>query len=120
MITRITPHYGDSTCAAAVRAGDLLFLAHHAGALDDPTLEGQTRACLESLRATLQRAGGDMSSLVQVTMWVRDIGPEMRAAWEVFGEFCGDEPPARMTSTTAFFDARCLVQIDGVAFLGAR
>jgi len=118
MITRIAPHYGDPTCASAVRAGDHVYLAHHVGALEDPTLAGQTRASLESLRATLADVGAPMSSLVQVTMWVRQMGPEMREAWDVFAEFCGDEPPARMTATTDFFDARCLVQIDGVAYVG--
>lgn len=118
MITRLSPHYGDSTCASAVRAGNHVYLAHHAGDPDNPTLAGQTRASLESIRETLAQLGGDMASLVQVTMWVRAMGPEMREAWDVFAEFCGAEPPARMTATTDFFDARCLVQIDGVAYLG--
>lgn len=120
MITRLTPHYGDETCAASVRAGDLLFLAHHAGDYSEASYAHQTRTALDAVRATLEQAGGDLTSLVQVTMWVRELTDEMRAAWDVFGECCGDQPPARMTATTDFFDPRCLVQLDGVAYLGPR
>lgn len=119
MITRFAPHFGDATCASAVRAGDFIYLGHHTGDLDDPTLVGQTRACLTSVCNTLSRAGAGPDSLVQVTLWVRDFGPDMRRAWDVFGEFLGDAPPARMTATTSFFEPRCLVQIDGVAYVGA-
>jgi 2-iminobutanoate/2-iminopropanoate deaminase len=118
MITRLTPHYDDPTCASAVRAGGLIFLAHHAGGFAERSYAHQTREALESMRHTVEQAGGDMAAVVQVTMWVREITDELRAAWDVFAEYFGDEPPARMTATTDFFDPRCLVQLDGVAFVG--
>ena len=119
MITRLPAHYGDPTCASAVVAGGFVFLAHHTGDLALPGLAEQTRTCLEAVRGTLERAGGGLSSLVQVTMWVRELpSDEVRAAWDVFGELLGDGPPARMTATTAFFDPRCRVMLDGVAYVG--
>ncbi len=118
MITRLAPHYGDPSCASVVTAGGFAFLAHHAGNLSEASYAAQTRGALEAMRETLARAGADLGSLVQVTMLVKEITDEMRAAWDVFDEYFGDRPPARSTVTTGFFDAACLVQLDGVAYLG--
>ena len=35
----------------------------------------------------------------------------------VFLEYFGDNPPARMSTTTEFLCSECLVMIDGVAYL---
>lgn len=118
MIIRLAPHYGDPTCASVVTAGGFAFLAHHAGNLSEASYAAQTRGALEAMRETLARVGADLTSLVQVTMLVREITDEARAAWDVFDEYFGDRPPARSTVTTNFFDAACLVQIDGIAHLG--
>lgn len=119
MITRLPAHYGDPTCASAVVAGGFVFLAHHTGDLALPGLADQTRTCLDAVRRTLEDVGAPLSSLVQVTLWVRELpSDEVREAWDVFGEVLGDQPPARMTATTGFFDPRCRVMVDGVAYLG--
>ncbi len=119
MITRYPNHYDDTTCAAIVTAGGFAFLGHQAGDASEPSYAYQTRSALEATRATLAAAGLDMKSLVQITLWVRDFTEEMRDAWDVFEEFFGDAPPARMTATTGFFDSERLVMIDGVAFIGS-
>ncbi|MCB2177643.1 MAG: hypothetical protein KQH57_17685 [Actinomycetales bacterium] len=118
MITRLAPHYGDPTCASIVTAGGFAFLSHHAGNLSDTSYAAQTRGALDAMRETLARVGTDLTSLVQVTMLVRELTDEIRAAWDVFDEYFGDQPPARATVTTDFFDAACLVQLDGIAHLG--
>ena len=118
MITRLPTHVGDPTCSAAVIAGDVVYLAHHGGGFDVPDAAHQTRTALAAMRATLVRAGGAMSDVVQVRLYLRHID-DLRAACDVFPEFFGDAAPARTTVTTDFFDAACLVQVDGVAVLGA-
>lgn len=120
MITRFPSHVGDPTCASAVRAGGFLFLAHHAGGFDRREYAEQTRATLRSLGETLTAAGAGFEDVVQVTLWVREQTAEMRDAWDVFGEFFGDRPPARMTATTDFFDPACLVMVDAVAYVGDK
>lgn len=117
-ITRLPSHVADPTCSAAVRAGDTLYLAHHAGGFDVPSYVHQTREALRALTRTLESAGASPAHVVQVTMWIREITPELRDAWDVFAEFFGDQPPARMTATTDFFDPVCLVQVEAIAFLG--
>lgn len=117
-IGRIPAHYGDASVAAAVRAGDLVFLAHHTGDIGVPSYVHQTRTALEALERTLIAAGTTRDHVVSLTMWVRAYTDEQRAAWDVIGEFFGEHAPARMTATTDFFDAACLVQVEGVAFVG--
>jgi len=77
----------------------------------------QTRRTLQAVGATLDAAGATFAQVVQVTMWVREITPELRAAWDVFEEFFGDEPPARMTATTDFFEPACLVMLEAIAYV---
>jgi 2-iminobutanoate/2-iminopropanoate deaminase len=118
MITWFESHVGDPTCAAAVRAGDTLYLAHHAGGFDVPTYTHQTREALRALGATLEAAGTGFDRVVQVTFWVRQVTPELREAWDVFAEFFEEHPPARMTATSDFVDPACLVMLDAIAYLG--
>lgn len=118
MITRFATHVGDGTCAAAVRAGDTLYLAHHGGGFEVNDVAYQTRHALRAVGSTLDAAGATFAQVVQVTMWVREITPELRPAWDVFAEFFGDQPPARMTATTDFFDPACLVMLEAIAYLG--
>ena len=117
MITRLPTHVGDPTCSAAVVAGDVVYLAHHAGGFDVPDAAHQARAALAAMRDTLATAGGTMADVVQVRLYLRDLA-DLRGACDVFPEFFGEAAPARMTLTTDFFDAACLVQVEGVAVLG--
>lgn len=100
--------------SAAVAAGDFVFLGLHRGegenfaAQFDDTLDGVTR--------TLARFGLTLANLVKVNVWLRCIQdlPEMEKRFLDYFEEGGF--PARMTSTTEFIDADCLLMIDGVAY----
>lgn len=58
------------------------------------SIEEQSRRVLTSLREVLQAAGSGLDLLLQVTVYVTDLG-----SWgevnEVFAEFLGDHRPAR-------------------------
>ncbi len=112
-ITRLPSHVGDETCSAAVVAGGLVFLAHHAGGFDRPDAAHQTRAALTELGHTLAQVGGSLDDVVQVHLYLRHVG-DLRAACDVFPDFFRGAP-ARMTSTTDFVDPACLVQVEAVA-----
>lgn len=116
MITRLVGHHGDDTCAAGVRVGETVYLAHHAGGFDSDDIATQTRSALADVDATMQRLGGSVTDLVQLTVYLREI-EDLRVAADVVGEVFGDSPPARMTRTSDFLDPRCRVQVDGVAVL---
>ena len=114
MITRLGSHVGDDTCSAAVVAGDLAFLSHHAGGFDVDDPAHQTRAALDAVRRTLEQLGLPLSAVVQVNLYLRRVD-DLRAACDVFPEYFGGAAPARTTITSDFVDPRCLVQVDAVA-----
>lgn len=119
MITRLPTNVGDPTVSAAVIAGDVVYLSHHAGGFDQQDPAHQARAALAAMAQTLARVGGTMADVVQVRLYLRDVS-HLRAACDVFPEFFGDAAPARMTVTTDFWDSACLVQVEGVAVLQGK
>ena len=97
----------------AVITEELVFLGHHRGYGD--SFLAQLEDALDAVGRTLEKVGLSLESLVQVHVWLRDI-EDAEAMEERFAEyFPPDHYPARMTTTTEFFDADCLVMIDGVA-----
>jgi len=103
------------TYSLAVKAGDYAFLGlHRAGGA---SFAEQFEGTLVFLQDTLARLGLTLDALVKVNVWLKNVQdlPEME---KLFGRYF--EPghyPARMTATTQFIDADCLLMIDGVAHL---
>jgi 2-iminobutanoate/2-iminopropanoate deaminase len=100
--------------AAAVAAGDFVFLGLHRGGGED--FAAQFDDTLEGMTKTLAKFGLTLADLVKVNVWLRCIRdlPEMEKRFLDHFEEGGF--PARMTSTTEFIDADCLLMIDGVAY----
>ena len=100
--------------SSAVMAGGYIFLAHHRGF--GATFSEQFDSTFVSLQETLGRLGLTLDSLVKVNVWLRNIEdlPDMEKFFCRF--FVKDEFPARMTATTDFIDADCLLMIDGIAY----
>lgn len=115
MVKRMPTHCGDETCASCVVAGDYIFLAHHGGGGAEDDIAAQVRATFESLRHTLSTVGAGLDDLVQVNLYLKNIG-DLRAAADVFPEYLANGFPARMTTTTEFVDRGRLCMLDGVAY----
>jgi 2-iminobutanoate/2-iminopropanoate deaminase len=100
--------------SSAVVAGEYVFVGLHRGF--GATFAEQHEDIFEHLRDTLAHFGLTVADLVKVNVWIRDIKdlPEMEKLFR--NHFAKDQYPARMTSTTKFIDADCLVMIDGVAY----
>ena len=103
----------------AVRAGDLVFLTGQVPMRDgtpmtEGSIEEQTRACLEEIRATLQLAGADLADVVKTTVWLKDRAdfPGFNAT---YAEYFPDEPPAR-TGLVCDFLVDIKVEIECVAY----
>ena len=113
-ITRIPTPYSYS---AAVRAGDTVFLGLHRGFGD--TFPVQCEGTLQGIQATLAQLDLPLEKLVKVNVWLKNIKdlPEMEKLFHKY--FAQGTFPARMTSTTEFFDEDCLVMIEGVAYAGS-
>ena len=61
----------------AIRAGDFVFLTGQVPMRDgapmtDGSIEDQTRACIESIRDTLQEAGCELSDVVKSMVWLKN------------------------------------------------
>ncbi len=109
------PNCGDETCPSCVVAGDYIFLAHHGGGQDVKEIKHQVRAIFESMKQTLASAGATLDDMVQIQLFLKDIG-DFDDARSVFFEYFKDGFPARMTSTTIFPGEACLCQMTGIAY----
>ena len=100
--------------SAAVKAGDFVFLGLQRGFGEG--FPAQFDSALANFKATLAQFGLTLDSVVKVNVWLKNIQdlPEMEKRFNQFFEI--DHFPARMTATTEFIDADCLMMIDGVAF----
>lgn len=84
------------------------------GELLKGSIADQTRRCLENLSAVLSAAGADLDDVVKVTAFLLDMNdfPEFN---EAYGEFFGDEPPARATVAVAGLPKGAEVEIECIA-----
>ncbi len=110
-VKRVTTQFSYSS---AVSAGNFVFLGLHRGRGSD--FSTQCSDTLANLGKTLASYGLELSSLVKVNVWLRNIKdlPEMEKLFNNY--FNKDEFPARMTASTEFIDADCLIMIDGIAY----
>lgn len=84
------------------------------GELLKGSIADQTRRCLENLSAVLSAAGAGLDDVVKVTAFLLDMNdfPEFN---EAYGEFFGDEPPARATVAVAGLPKGAEVEIECIA-----
>mgnify|MGYP001152861225 CR=1 FL=1 len=103
----------------AIRAGDFVFLTGQVPFKDGQvmttgTIEDQTRAVLDDIRATLAEAGCSLSDVVKAMVWLRERAdfPGFNA---VYGEYFPVEPPTRSAVVSDLLvDVR--VEVEVVAY----
>lgn len=103
----------------AIRAGDFVFLTGQVPFKDGQvmtsgTIEDQTRAVLDDIKATLAEAGCALSDVVKAMVWLRDRAdfPGFNA---VYGEYFPEEPPTRSAVVSDLLvDVR--VEVEVVAY----
>ncbi|MDQ3982481.1 MAG: RidA family protein, partial [Actinomycetota bacterium] len=84
------------------------------GELVGGTIADQTRRCMENLAAVLEAAGSGFANVVKVTVFLTDMD-DFAELNEAYGEFFGDEPPARATFAVAALPKGAQVEIECVA-----
>jgi 2-iminobutanoate/2-iminopropanoate deaminase len=106
----------------AVQTGDLLFcsgqipLDPSTGELVKEDAAGQARRCLENLEAVCRAAGARLGDAVRCTVYLADMGDFSRVN-EVYGEFFGEQPPARVAIQAAALPRGADVEIDAIVAL---
>ena len=77
----------------------------------------QTRQICENLKATVEAAGGSLSDLVSVTVFVVDI-EQFDAIHRVRREYFPKEPPAStMVQVSRLVEKKCLIEINAIAVI---
>ena len=95
-----------------------------ARAKDFSTIEGndeyaQSRLIFEKMKGLIEAAGGTMSDVVKLTIFVTDIANREKV-WAARREvFTGDFPAASLVQVAALATPEILVEIEAVAHLGA-
>jgi 2-iminobutanoate/2-iminopropanoate deaminase len=105
----------------AVRAGDFIFVAGQ-GPVDPATneysfgdIQHETRVTLNNIRRILETAGASMADVVKCSVFLKD-GRDFYAMNEIYGEFFGENKPARTTVETKFANPDMKVEIDCIAY----
>lgn len=106
----------------AVRAGDMLFISGQLGI--DPAsgklaegIENQVERALENVKAIIEEAGGDLGSIVKVTVLLKSMG-DFKTMNAIYGRYFTEDQPARAAFEVAALPLGGLVEIEAVAFLG--
>ena len=107
----------------AVRtSGELLFCSGQipldpaSGEIVGDTPAAQARRCLENLRAVCEAAGTSLQRAARTTVYMTDLSA-FAAVNEVYAEFFGAEPPARVAIGVAELPRGAYVEVDAIVAL---
>ena len=107
----------------AVQAGNMVFVSGQlpidpaTGAFAGDDIKSQTRQSLTNIKKILASAGLDMSQVIRVGVFLKDM--EMFADMNaVYGEFFEKDYPARAAVEVARLPKDALVEIEAVACIG--
>jgi len=85
-----------------------------AGQIIEGDVKAQTKQTLENIKAILTASGSDLSKVVKVTLYLKNIG-DFGAVNEVYSEYFGESKPARSTLEAARLPKDVLIEIDVIA-----
>jgi enamine deaminase RidA (YjgF/YER057c/UK114 family) len=103
------------------RVGNTVYLAGALGSEADgtfaPDIRTQTRRAFETLATVMREAGGSLTDIVKITVFITDM--RWREGYgEVRAELLPHEPPAStLVQVVALADPAALIEIEGVAVL---
>lgn len=105
----------------AVRAGDFIYVSGQVpidpgtNAFSFGSIEHETRLVLNNIGLILEAAGASISDVVKCSVFLKD-GGDFAAMNEVYGEFFGEQRPARTTVEVRFANPTMKVEIDCIAY----
>ena len=112
--------------AVITEGGKTVWLAGQIALVDDNgkslagDLEGQVRQLFKNLDRTLQKAGGKLSDMVQMTVFITDVRYGDRLT-QIRREIFGDNfPGSALITVTALAVPEAKVEIQGYAVMGGK
>ena len=116
-----TPHAPKAigTYSQAVKSGTTVYLSGQipldpaTGEVVPGDMEAQVRRAFENLKAVAVAAGGDLSRLVKVNVYLTDLA-NFALVNKVMAEYCPEPYPARAAVGVAALPRGAGVEVDGV------
>ena len=112
--------------AVITEGGKTVWLAGQTATVDDAgkslagDFEGQTRQIFKLLNATLEKAGGKLGDMVQMTVFITDVRYGDRLT-QLRREILGDNfPGSALITVTALAIPEAKVEIQGYAVIGSK
>jgi 2-iminobutanoate/2-iminopropanoate deaminase len=87
------------------------------GRLVEGDAGAQTRRCLENLAVICEAAGTALDRAVRCTIYLADLPRDYAMVNAAYGEFFGDDPPARVTVGVSALPGGATVEIDATVAL---
>ena len=106
----------------AVKAGNTLYISGQVpivpetGEFAGADIKTQTKQALNNIKAILAEAGAEMSDLVKMTVFLKDMA-DFAAMNEVYATFFTGIHPTRATVQVVALPKDALVEIDAIAVL---
>ncbi len=120
------PQQRGYSLAVVTEGGKTIWLAGQTASIDDQgkslagDFEGQVRQLFKQLDATLQKAGGKLSDMVQMTVFITDVRNGDKFT-QLRREILGDNfPGSAMITITALADPNAKLEIQGYAVVGSK
>lgn len=116
VVTKRAPGFRGVPFSPAVKVGKLVFVSGQVG--DDPKsdIKTQTRQVLEKIKALVEEAGASLSNVVKCTVFLASLD-DYTSMNEVYGEYFGDEPPARACVEVSRLVRDLKVEIEAIAYI---
>jgi len=94
--------------------GNLVFMSGQVGTGE--TIEEQTISALEELTLALNKAGSDKSHILEITIWLKDIGRDYDAMNKIYDQWIvSDKPPCRACVQAHLYTPNCLFEVRAIA-----
>jgi 2-iminobutanoate/2-iminopropanoate deaminase len=120
------PQQRGYSLAVVTEGGKTVWLAGQTASTDDSgkslagDFDGQVRQLFKRLDATLQKVGGKLSDMVQMTVFITDVRNGDRFT-QIRREVLGDNfPGSAMITITALADPNAKLEIQGYAVIGSK
>ena len=119
--TKLAPQ-AIGTYSQAIKAGNTVYLSGQipldpqTGELVTGDIEAQVRQVFENLRAVARAGGGDLESVVKLTVYLTDMG-NFQTVNKVMAEYFAQPYPARAAVGVATLPRGATVEVDGILVL---
>jgi len=120
------PQQRGYSLAVITEGGKTVWLGGQIATVDDAgkslagDFDGQVRQIFKLINATLEKAGGNLKNMVQMTVFITDVRNGDRLT-EIRREIFGDNfPGSALITVTALADPNAKIEIQGYAVIGSR